>query len=148
MAQNVQTIIQRKGDEVVTIPPASTLGQAAALLAQHNIGAVVVSGDGQAVDGILSERDIVRRFASDEGVATSSVSVASTMTADVHVVSPEATVDELMATMTTHRIRHVPVVQDGRLVGIVSIGDVVKNRIDELETQAESLREYVTGSSY
>ncbi len=148
MAQTVETIINRKGAEVVTIQPAATLGRAAALLAEHNIGAVVVSADGQTVDGILSERDIVRRFAADDGVATSSVSVAVTMTADVHVVGLDATVDSLMETMTTHRIRHVPVVDDGRLIGIISIGDVVKNRMDELETQAESLREYVTGTSY
>lgn len=148
MAQTVETIINRKGSEVVTITPAATLGQAAALLAEHNIGAVVVSRDGQTVEGILSERDIVRRFASDEGVGTSSVPVATSMTAQVHVVPPTATVDQLMETMTTHRIRHVPVVQDDRLIGIVSIGDVVKNRMDELETQAASLREYVTGTSY
>ena len=148
MAQTVETIINRKGTAVVTIPPAATLGQAAALLAQHNIGAVVVSADGQAVEGILSERDIVRRFAADDGVATSSVAVSSTMTADVHVAALDTTCDELMETMTTHRIRHVPVVNAGQLVGIVSIGDVVKNRMDELETQAESMRGYVTGSSY
>lgn len=148
MAQTVETIINRKGREVVTISPAATLGQAAALLAQHNVGAVVVSRDGSAVDGILSERDIVRRFAADDGVGTASVPVSQTMTADVHVAQPTTTVDELMQVMTTHRIRHVPVVEGGGLVGIVSIGDVVKNRIDDLETQAESLREYVTGTSY
>jgi CBS domain-containing protein len=148
MAQTVETIINRKGRDVVTIAPAATLGQAAAMLAQHNVGALVVSEDGETVDGILSERDIVRRFASDEGVATSSVSVQSTMTADVHVAGPTTTCDELMETMTTHRIRHVPVVEGGRLAGIVSIGDVVKNRMDELETQAKSLQQYVTGTSY
>ncbi|CAN5802458.1 CBS domain-containing protein [soil metagenome] len=148
MAQTVQTIINRKGAEVVTITPAATLGKAAALLASHNIGAVVVSDDGETVAGILSERDIVRRFASDEGVATSSVSVAATMTSDVHVAGPDTSIDDLMQTMTTHRVRHVPVVADGKLTGIVSIGDVVKNRMDELEIQAKSLKEYVTGSSY
>lgn len=148
MAQTVQTIINRKGAEVVTITPAATLGKAAALLATHNIGAVVVSNDGETVEGILSERDIVRRFASDEGVATSSVSVSATMTSDVHVAAPDTSIDDLMETMTTHRVRHVPVVDDRKLVGIVSIGDVVKNRMDELETQAKSLKEYVTGSSY
>lgn len=148
MAQTVQTIIDRKGAEVVTIRPAATLGQAAALLARHGIGAVVVSGDGAAVDGILSERDIVRRFAADDGVGTASVAVSAAMTADVHVVGPDATVDDLMDAMTSRRIRHVPVVVDGRLAGIVSIGDVVKNRMVELQTQAESLREYVTGTSY
>jgi CBS domain-containing protein len=148
MANTVKTILNRKGGEVVTIPPAATLGRAAALLAEHNIGAVVVSGDGRTVDGILSERDIVRRFARDEGVATASVSVAATMTREVHVATPSTTVDELMEEMTNRRVRHVPVVDDGGLVGIVSIGDVVKHRIDELEITATSLQEYVTGTSY
>ncbi|WP_370325476.1 CBS domain-containing protein [Euzebya sp.] len=148
MAQTVETIIARKGGAVVTVPPAATLGRAAALLAEHNIGALVVSADGDRVDGILSERDIVRRFAADDGVATSSVAVSSAMTADVHSVEPTATVDELMETMTNRRIRHVPVVDGGRLVGIISIGDVVKNRMDELETERASLQQYVTGTSY
>lgn len=148
MAQTIDRIITRKGSEVVTITPAATLGQAATLLSEHGIGAVVVSTDGSTVEGILSERDIVRRFAQDDGVGTASVSVASTMTRDVHVAPPSATVDQLMETMTTHRIRHVPVVEDGALIGIVSIGDVVKNRIDELEITTKSLQQYVTGSSY
>lgn len=148
MAQTVGSIINRKGAAVVTIAPAATLGRAAALLAEHNIGAVVVSGDGKHVDGILSERDIVRRFARDEGVATSSVSVAVTMTREVHVATPDTTVDSLMQLMTNHRIRHVPIVDDDGLIGIVSIGDVVKNRMDELEIVTESLQEYVTGTSY
>jgi CBS domain-containing protein len=148
MAQTIDRIITRKGSEVVTITPAATLGQAASLLSEHGIGAVVVSTDGSTVEGILSERDIVRRFAQDDGVGTASVSVASTMTRDVHVAAPSATVDELMETMTNHRIRHVPVVEDGTLIGIVSIGDVVKNRMDELEITTRSLQEYVTGSSY
>lgn len=148
MAQTVESIINRKGGQVVTIPPAATLGSAAALLAEHNIGAVVVSTDGRTVEGILSERDIVRRFARDQGVATSSVSVAATMTRDVHVGTPDSSVDDLMGLMTKHRFRHVPIVANGVLVGIVSIGDVVKNRMDELETTAASLQEYVTGTSY
>ena len=148
MAQTVQSIIKGKQEGVVTIPPAATLGKAAALLAEHNIGAVVVSQDGHTVAGILSERDIVRRFATDDGVATSSVSVAETMTKDVHVTGLAASVDSLMQTMTTHRIRHVPVVEDGQLIGIVSIGDVVKNRIGDLELEAQSLKEYVAGNTY
>ncbi|MEE8603400.1 CBS domain-containing protein [Euzebya tangerina] len=148
MAQTVQSIMNTKGDGVVTITPAATLGKAAALLAEHNIGAVVVSRDGDSVDGILSERDIVRRFARDEGVATASVSVAETMTKDVHTTGPDASVESLMQTMTNHRIRHVPVIKGGMLVGIVSIGDVVKNRIGALELEAESLKEYVAGNTY
>lgn len=148
MAQTVESIIARKGSEVVTIPPAATLGRAASLLAEHNVGAVVVSSDGRTVEGILSERDIVRRFSRDDGVATASVSVEATMTREVHVAARDTTVDALMATMTEHRIRHVPIVESGVLVGIVSIGDVVKTRMDELETTAASLQQYVTGTSY
>ncbi|HUG83607.1 MAG TPA: CBS domain-containing protein [Euzebya sp.] len=148
MAQTVESIIARKGGQVVTIRPVATLGQAASLLAEHNIGAVVVSADGRTVDGILSERDIVRRFARDDGIATASVSVESTMTREVHVAERTTTVDSLMATMTDHRVRHVPIVDEGTLIGIVSIGDVVKNRMDELETTAASLQQYVTGTSY
>ncbi|MGI9017638.1 MAG: CBS domain-containing protein [Euzebya sp.] len=148
MAQTVEAILNRKGAAVVTIQPAATLGKAAALLTEHNIGAVVVSSDGTTVEGILSERDIVRRFAADDGVATSSVSVSATMTKNVHVVGPGATVDDLMQKMTSKRIRHVPVVDGGKLIGIISIGDVVKNRMDELEIQTEAMKEYVTGTSY
>lgn len=148
MSTNVAHIIDRKGGEVVTIGPAATLAKAAALLAEHNIGAVVVSRDGTTVDGILSERDIVRQFASTDGVGTGSVSVSSAMTTGVHTATPAATIDELVEIMTTGRFRHVPIVDGGALVGIVSIGDVVKSRMDELRTEAESLQEYVTGTSY
>lgn len=148
MAQTVETILNRKGAAVVTIRPAATLGRAAALLAEHNVGAVVVSSDGRTVEGILSERDIVRRFARDEGVATSSVPVREAMTREVHTATPSTTCDSLMQLMTAKRVRHVPVVDGGVLIGIVSIGDVVKNRMDELEIERASLQEYVTGTSY
>ena len=148
MSTNVAHIIDRKGSEVVTIGPAATLAKAAALLAEHNIGAVVVSRDGSTVDGILSERDIVRQFASTDGVGTGSVSVSTAMTTGVHTATPAATIDELVEIMTTGRFRHVPIVDGGALVGIVSIGDVVKSRMDELRTEAESLQEYGTGTSY
>lgn len=148
MATTVSMILDRKGWEVVTIPPAATLGQAAKLLTTHGIGAVVVSGDGEAVDGILSERDIVRRFASDDGVATASVAVSTAMTSQVFTAQPSTTIDELVKIMTDGRFRHVPVVEGDKLAGIVSIGDVVKSRLDQLQTEAESLQEYVTGNSY
>lgn len=148
MSSNVASIINRKGREVVTITPAATLAQATKLLAEHNIGAVVVSRDGTAVDGILSERDIVRRFAADDGVGTGSVAVSSVMTADVHTAAPTDTIDQLVETMTNGRFRHVPIIENNALVGIVSIGDVVKSRMIELETVTESLQEYVTGTSY
>ena len=95
------------------------------LLAQHNVGALIVSTDGSSVDGIVSERDVVRRLHSDDGVLEGPVSAI--MTAQVRSCAPDATVDSLMAMMTEHRIRHVPVVTDGRLIGIISIGDVVKS---------------------
>lgn len=148
MAHTVGEILDRKGRAVVTIQPAATLTQAAQLLAEHNIGAVVVSPDGTEVVGILSERDIVRRFAGDGGVGTGSVAVSQAMTTDVRTAAPDTSIDDLVNTMTTGRFRHVPIVDGGRLAGIVSIGDVVKRRMDQLETERESLQEYVTGTSY
>ena len=131
----------KPGGEVVTIPPDATVRDLLALLAQHNIGAVVVSGDGQAVDGIVSERDVVRNLHRDPGVLESPV--AGIMTSSVHTCEPSASVDELMALMTEHRFRHVPVVTDGRLTGIISIGDVVKSRMAELEFERDQLDHYV-----
>lgn len=148
MATTIRTILNRKGVEVVTISPAATLGQAAALLAEHNIGAVVVSRDGESVDGILSERDIVRRFARDDGVGTHSVSVSAAMTSEVYTTGPDSPIDIMVQTMTTRRFRHVPIIEADKLIGIVSIGDVVKSRMDQLEIEKESLQEYVTGTSY
>ena len=142
---NVASIINRKGRDVVTIPPAATLSRAASLLSEHRIGAVVVSRDGAQVDGILSERDIVRRFAETDGVGTGSVAVSAAMTTEVRTATLETSIDELVQVMTEGRFRHVPITQDGRLIGIVSIGDVVKSRMDELEIAKESLQEYVTG---
>ncbi len=142
---DVASIINRKGQEVVTIQPAATLGQAATLLTENRIGAVVVSRDGSSVDGILSERDIVRRFAETDGVGTGSVPVSAAMTTEVHTATLASSIDDLVETMTRGRFRHVPIVEDGALVGIVSIGDVVKSRMDELEIAKQSLQEYVSG---
>src|SRR6476620_7460462 len=105
--------------EVVTIGPDSTVRELLGLLAEHNVGAVVVSGDGQGVDGIVSERDIVRRLHDDESVLDGAVSAI--MTSDVETCRPDTTVDDLRVLMTERRIRHVPVVSDGRLTGIISI---------------------------
>lgn len=145
MAANVSLILDRKGADVVTVPADATLLEAARVLSERNIGALVVSGDGQAVDGIVSERDLVRHCAS-AGPSCWDESVRGVMTIDVTTCGMDATVDELMVTMTERRIRHVVAVADGRLAGIVSIGDVVKARLDDLEVQAESLERYVTGS--
>ena len=127
--------------EVVTIGPDATVRELVALLAEHNVGALVVSDDGERVTGIGSERDVVRRLHADEAVLDTAVS--QIMTADVHTCSGDDGVTDLMQAMTEHRIRHVPVVADGRLTGIISIGDVVKNRIGELEFERDQLDHYV-----
>jgi CBS domain-containing protein len=126
---------------VVTISPDATVRELIALLAEHNVGALVVSEDGERVSGIVSERDVVRRLHADEAVLESPV--RQIMTADVRTCTGEEGVTDLMQTMTEHRIRHVPVVADGRLTGIISIGDVVKNRIGELEFERDQLDHYV-----
>jgi CBS domain-containing protein len=115
------------------------------VLAEHRIGAVVVSRAGTSVDGIVSERDIVRALA-ERGAAVMSEPVTAIYTAEVHAVAPETRVEEVMRIMTEHRVRHVPVVVAGSLRGIVSIGDVVKNRIDELESERAALANYISGT--
>ena len=126
---------------VVTVRPDATVRELIALLAEHNVGALVVSEDGERVSGIVSERDVVRRLHADESVLDTPVS--QIMTADVRTCAGEDGLTDLMQTMTEHRIRHVPVVADGRLTGIISIGDVVKNRIGELEFERDQLDHYV-----
>lgn len=147
MTVQVAVILGRKGTEVATISSDATLADAVASLAQRNVGALVVSDDGRSVHGVLSERDIVRSLARS-GASALDLTVGEAMTAEVHTCARDTTTDDLMAIMTTRRIRHVPVVEDHQLAGIVSIGDVVKSRIDELETETEALQGYVTGSSY
>lgn len=131
----------KSGAEVVTIPPDSSVRELLALLARHNIGAVVVSADGQAVDGIVSERDVVRRLHEDDGVLDGTVSAI--MTSDVQTCQPDTPVDDLRVVMTERRIRHVPVVVGGRLTGIISIGDVVKSSLDQLQFERDQLDSYV-----
>ena len=138
----IQDVIQHKANQdVVTIRPDATVRELIALLAEHNVGALVVSDDGERVSGIVSERDVVRRLHADEAVLDTAVS--QIMTADVRTCSGDDGVTDLMQTMTEHRIRHVPVVADGRLTGIISIGDVVKSRIGELEFERDQLDSYV-----
>jgi CBS domain-containing protein len=131
----------KASQEVVTISPDATVRDLISLLAEHNIGAVIVSGDGAAVDGIVSERDVVRKLHGNDAVLDSAV--REIMTAEVRTCEPAHDVDDLMATMTEHRIRHVPVLDDGELVGVVSIGDVVKSRITQLEFERDQLDHYV-----
>ncbi len=144
MALKISVILERKGGDVVTIRPDAMLLAAAETLGKHNIGALVVSSDGATVEGIVSERDLVRDLAR-LGTGAVKRTVSDVMSRDVTTCSPDATIDEIMATMTRRHIRHVPILADDHLVGIVSIGDVVKMRLDELEVEKESLEQYVTG---
>ena len=141
----ITDVLRVKGTRVVTVTPDTTVRQLLAVLAEHRIGAVVVSHDGTSVDGIASERDIVRAFAR-RGAAALSEPVTAIYTAEVHTITPETQIEEVMRMMTERRVRHAPVVQDGVLRGIVSIGDVVKNRIDELETERAALTDYITSA--
>jgi CBS domain-containing protein len=140
---NVETILRNKGNRVATIRSDATIADAVESLRRQGIGALVVSDDG-GVDGILSERDIVAALA-DDGALLLSRPVAEVMTRTVLTCDPQDTVAELMAEMTNRRIRHFPVVEDGKLCGIVSIGDVVKSRLDEIEFEASSLRSFIAG---
>jgi CBS domain-containing protein len=141
----ISDVLRVKGNQVVTVTPDTTVRRLLAVLAEHRIGAVVVSGDGRSVGGIASERDIVRALAR-RGAAVMSEPVTAIFTAEVRTVTPETPLEDVMRLMTELRVRHAPVVADGVLAGIVSIGDVVKNRIDELETERSALTGYITGS--
>jgi CBS domain-containing protein len=138
----VSDLIKRKGSAVTKASPETTVAALLDLLAEHRIGAVVVSADG-GVDGIVSERDVVRALRT-AGAALLDAPISTVMTSDVVVTGPGDTVEDMMRLMTDRRIRHVPVVtQDGRLAGIISIGDVVKSRIDELEADRDQLIGYI-----
>ena len=130
----------KSSQDVVTISPDATVRDLVALLSEHNIGAVVV-GTGHEVAGIVSERDVVRKLHDDDGVLDGPVSAI--MTTTVRSAQPDQQLDDLMTLMTEHRIRHVPVLTDGRLTGIVSIGDVVKHKISELQFERDQLDSYV-----
>ena len=140
----VRDVIAHKGDTVVTVHPEATCRQLLALLARHNIGAAVVSPDGLAVVGIVSERDVVRRL-NDQGAGMLDGPVSDIATQLVATCELDDEIDELRETMTNMRIRHIPVLADGRLVGIVSIGDVVKSTISNLETEKQHLIDYLQG---
>jgi CBS domain-containing protein len=142
---NVQSIIGSKGTTVATIEQVATLADAVARLEEHGIGALVVSGDGRAIEGIVSERDVVRA-AARAGVDSLRATVGSVMSTDVITCALGDGVDRLMSLMTERRIRHLPVVDDrGHLAGIVSIGDVVKARLTELEQENQALSQYISG---
>ena len=139
---NVEHIRSEKGREVVTIAPDLTLADAARTLSKHRVGAVVVSDAGQPVLGILSERDIVRAVAAS-GAAALEEPVSRYMTAEVVTCTTRSAINDLMETMTTGKFRHVPIVENGRLLCIVSIGDIVKFRVAEIEGESQALREYI-----
>lgn len=140
----ISNLLAGKGREVATIRPQATVAEAVSQLADHGVGALVVSSDGHHIEGIVSERDIVRGLVGDDGRLLTT-EVASIMSATVHTCSPSDDTDALMTTMTELRIRHVPVVdsEEGLLVGIVSIGDIVKTRIGELEKDRKELVDYI-----
>ena len=142
---NVASILRQKGRAVTTASPSMTLLEVANKLAAKRIGAIVVIGARGEVVGIVSERDIIRALATD-GAACLTWPVSETMTKQVVTCQETDTLDELMAMMTTRRFRHLPVVTDGGLVGIVSIGDVVKHHVAEVEMEATAMRDYITHS--
>jgi CBS domain-containing protein len=139
---NVSAILTAKGREVETAPLHATLKQIADVLAQRRIGAIVVVDGDKRVQGIISERDIIRALAKSGADALASP-VSAVMTRNVISCSESDTLDQLMAAMTAGRFRHLPVTKDGKLAGIVSIGDVVKYHISEVEMEATAMREYI-----
>lgn len=142
---DVNGILRAKGARVVTIEPGATVEALVRGLREERIGAMVVSRDGRTIEGIVSERDVVRALA-DRGAAVLGDRVADIMTVSVATCGPNDPVKHVMSEMTRRRIRHLPVVDGGVLAGLVSIGDVVKNRLEEMETEANVLREaYLAG---
>lgn len=139
----VEHILQSKGADVFAVRQEDSIAAAVAILNEKNIGAVVVKGDGGKIVGILSERDIVRRLGKD-GAEVMGMRVKDCMTGNPYTCSPDDSVDELMGKMTEKRIRHLPVSAGGRIVGVVSIGDVVKRKIEEIEREAAVLKEYIS----
>ncbi|MBK6669806.1 MAG: CBS domain-containing protein [Microthrixaceae bacterium] len=139
----VSDLIRGKGDWVATIPPDTLVAEAVAALSDRGIGALVVSSDGSTILGIVSERDVVRSLA-ERGPVALDATVAQIMTTEVRTCVREDGIGRLMAQMTEHRIRHLPVVENGALRGLVSIGDVVKGRLSELEAETQHLTDYIS----
>ncbi|HEX8496872.1 MAG TPA: CBS domain-containing protein [Actinomycetales bacterium] len=138
----IKDVLRRKGSAVVTVGPQATVRELLSLLAEHGVGALVVSGDGTAIEGIVSERDVVRHLHA-RGTAVLDAPVADIMTGDVTTCAPEDDGVAVLQVMTDLRARHVPVLVDGGLGGIVSIGDLVKHRIDELQVERDELVGYL-----
>ncbi|GJD94542.1 CBS domain-containing protein [Methylobacterium iners] len=138
----VAHILAEKGSSVVTVAPEHTLGEAIHLLAEKGIGALIVTDEDQSVVGIISERDIMRAVA-HQGAAALDAPISQYMTPDVVTCQREATNDEIMQLMTEARFRHLPVCENGKLMGVVSIGDVVKRRLAAIEAEQQAMREYI-----
>jgi CBS domain-containing protein len=138
----VQAILAAKGGGVISIEPTATLEAAAKKLAEHRIGALLILGADRRATGILSERDIVRVLA-EQGASVLTQPLSQVMTRKVVTCSPSDTVGVLMEQMTTGKFRHVPVVEQEQVVGVVSIGDVVKHRLHEMEQESAALRDYI-----
>jgi len=139
---NVEQLLSDKGREVISVQPHRTLAEAVRVLSERRIGAVAVMGADGGLVGILSERDIIRALGAEGGAALDSA-VSRVMTAKVVTCRPQTSVDELMEIMTTGRFRHVPVIENGRVIGIVSIGDVVKHRVAAIEAESRAMRNYI-----
>lgn len=141
---NVKAILAAKklGGDIISIEPTADLATAAKLLSKHRIGSVVILGAGERLVGILSERDIVRAV-SEQGAGALALPVGQVMTRDVATCGEDDTVASIMERMTAGRFRHMPVVANGRLVGLISIGDVVKQRVDEIVGESEAMRDYI-----
>ncbi|MGL4489770.1 MAG: CBS domain-containing protein [Rhizobiaceae bacterium] len=138
----VKTILASKGGEVLTVGGSDTVHEAINLLAKHRIGALVVTNAQGVIGGIISERDIIRRLASD-GVTILEKPVSSVMTANVQVCTENHSISDVMEMMTRGRFRHLPVERGGKLIGVISIGDVVKRKIEETEQEAEAIKSYI-----
>lgn len=141
----VAQILKAKGHKVVTTRLDTTIAELVRTLTLERIGAAVVTGDEGTVVGIISERDIVHGL-SEHGADLLNMRVGELMTRTVVTCRPEQSLEDIMREMTSSRIRHLPVLQDGEMVGIISIGDVVKNRLEELEKESGALRDYITRS--
>jgi CBS domain-containing protein len=138
----ISGLLKVKGDAVFTVLPSATVAEVVMLLVRYGIGALVVSNDGVHIAGIVSERDVVRRLDVSKGAALDD-RVSAVMSTEVRTCSPDDDIESLMETMTEHRVRHVPVVVDGALAGLVSMGDVVRSRIDELQRDRDELVQYI-----
>jgi CBS domain-containing protein len=146
MPKRVATVLESKGHNVVTVTPSETVASVVNVLARNRIGAVPVLGPDGSLAGIISERDIIRGM-SQYGAAALALAVDRLMTREVKTCAPDDQIIELMETMTLQRFRHLPVLRNGALIGIVSIGDVVKQRLEEAQSELEALRSYIASAS-